>query len=115
MMSPSTNQSIVELLTRCAITCEECFNGCLNEPDMQHMAGCIRADKTCSAVCMLTASLIASGSTYAAAYVDLCADVCAGCARECEKHQHDHCKKCAAICRECEEACENYILAKVHE
>jgi hypothetical protein len=33
--------------------------------------------------------------------------VCDYCADMCEKHDHDHCKKCAESCRKCAEHCRN--------
>ena len=99
---------IIETLLGCATACEECFNSCLQEDDVTMLADCIRLDRDCAQVCRLTASLLASGSAYAGEFVDICSDVCAGCARECEKHDHEHCRVCAEACRQCEEACENF-------
>ncbi|MEC8887581.1 MAG: four-helix bundle copper-binding protein, partial [Pseudomonadota bacterium] len=29
---------------------------------------------------------------------------------ECEKHSHDHCKKCAEACRQCAEECRKIAM-----
>ncbi|MGL4880288.1 MAG: four-helix bundle copper-binding protein [Waterburya sp.] len=31
---------------------------------------------------------------------------CDRCAEACEKHDHEHCKRCAASCRRCAESCQ---------
>ncbi|HWS20075.1 MAG TPA: four-helix bundle copper-binding protein [Nitrososphaera sp.] len=32
-------------------------------------------------------------------------DVCDACAQECQRHEVDHCKRCAQACRSCAEEC----------
>jgi len=108
MIPETQNQDLIDALIKCAQACEQCFDACLSEQDIQMLAECVRLDKDCAAICSFTASLLNTGSAYAGELVDICSDVCAGCARECEKHDHDHCRVCAEACRKCEEACENF-------
>jgi hypothetical protein len=107
------HEEIITALLNCALACDNCFDGCLKEKEIDMLADCIRLDKDCAAMCRITASFIASGSDYAGELVDICSDVCSGCARECEKHKHDHCRICAEACRKCEEACESFAPSTV--
>lgn len=106
-MNPK-HDTLLKALHECAIACEKCFDSSLNEEHVQHLANCIRLTEECARICRLTETLLASGSQYAGELIDICSDVCAGCARECERHPHEHCKVCASACRLCEEVCENF-------
>ncbi len=59
-------------------------------------------------MCLITASYVGRNSEHAKHIVKECIDICNACGNECEKHDHDHCKKCAEACRKCVEACEAY-------
>lgn len=73
------------------------------------MVDCIRADEVCAELCEVTARLLARGASVptpvASALLDACVLACRTCAEECERHEHDHCRRCAMACRECEHAC----------
>ena len=105
-MSHEKYQSCIDECLACAIECQHCASGCLNEKDIAMLARCIKLDQDCSALCFLAARLMASGSEFAKQICSLCAIVCDACAAECEKHTHmEHCKQCADACRRCAEAC----------
>jgi hypothetical protein len=59
----------------------------------------------CAAMCYATAQLLSLGSSQVVQLCVLCADVCDACAAECEKHDNDHCRKCAKLCKECAKEC----------
>ena len=107
IMNPE-NDILMAALHECATACELCFSASLRQEHINDLGDCIRFTAECAKVCRLTESLLASESRFTAELVDVCSDVCAGCARECEQHEHKHCKICAAACRKCEEACENF-------
>ncbi len=45
------------------------------------------------------------GSDKAKALCGLSADLCEACAKECSKHQTEHCKECSLACKLCAEEC----------
>jgi hypothetical protein len=104
-MKIRNENSLMEMLVACAATCNSCMHDCLHEKDVKHMTACIELDMDCAAICNLTASFLSRESTFAKHILPLCHDVCIACAEECEKHHHEHCKRCAAICRQCASQC----------
>lgn len=92
-------------LNRCADTCDHCAVGCLDESNVAEMSRCIRLDIDCAALCRFTAGALARGSECADVIARLCAEVCDACGQECAKHEHEHCKACAAACEECAKSC----------
>ena len=100
---------LIEALNNCIISCNTCFDACLNESDVNMMVNCVRNDRACAEVCSTTVNLLSSNYPDVKGLVKFCQEICSKCASECEKHEHDHCKKCAVICRECEEACKAYL------
>lgn len=102
------NEDLLMKLSTCAAACEACMDACLDEDNLEMMVDCIRTDRDCAKICRMAAGFVASHSEFAGAVLTLCEDVCESCAEECDKHEHDHCKRCAAACRECAEACSNY-------
>ena len=91
----------------CAVICTSCADACSAET--MDMAQCIRACMDCADVCTATMKVAArrTGSNEAVlrAVLQACIDTCTICASECEKHDHDHCRRCAAMCRECADDC----------
>jgi hypothetical protein len=61
----------------------ECFNACLNEPDLNARKNCVGGLVECAMMCQMSAAMMSISG----------------------KFQDDHCKECAAICRECAEEC----------
>lgn len=91
----------------CAAICNSCADACAAE-DMD-MSQCIRTCSDCSDVCT-AAYRVATRRTGAnreviQAILEACIMACEICAAECEKHDHDHCRRCAEMCRECAEDC----------
>mgnify|MGYP000589590815 CR=1 FL=1 len=99
------HHKILKELNACAALCNICYYNCLAEEDVKMMSRCIQLDRDCADICLLTASYFARGSENVEKIVALCADICLQCAEECEKHHHDHCKKCAIACRTCYDMC----------
>ncbi len=95
----------IDACLACAIACENCATACLNEHDVQMMKNCILIDRDCADVCSLTARLLARESKHGEHLAKECREICLACAAECDKHDNDHCKKCAEACRKCAEAC----------
>ncbi len=90
---------IIQYLNACIDACETCFNGCLNEKEVNIMTRCIELNRECSEVCRLTVSMVARDSENMDKYLKLCVDICEICAEECEKHYHNYCQRCAKACR----------------
>lgn len=98
--------SCIQACSACAIACEHCAAACLKEPDLAHMASCIRLDHDCADLCRLAETLMVRDSALVAEICRLCAVACQACAEECSQHQHDHCQQCAQACQRCVEECE---------
>lgn len=104
-MDMNSNQTLIQQLLDCAITCEACATACLNEENVTGMRQCIRLDRDCADICTLAARLLQRDSAIARQYLLLCEEICRMCAEECGRHDHDHCRRCAEACTNCANAC----------
>lgn len=104
-MIPQEYETCIDACVRCAQTCEHCAVACLNEPNIEKMAECIRIDQDCAKLCLLSVSFMSRGSQFAVDVCRLCAEVCEACGTECRKHEMDHCQACADACDICVEEC----------
>jgi hypothetical protein len=43
----------------------------------------------------------------------VCAEICDACGTECDKHEPQHCQRCAKACRHCAEECRRMAAAAV--
>lgn len=102
-------EEIIHSLSECVIACETCLASCLEEDNVKQMTECIKLDRDCADTCSLAVQFLSRNSGISKSIIGLCADICAQCAEECEKHDHDHCQKCAEACRKCEETCKTYL------
>lgn len=102
------DDALIQQLFACATACENCAASCLEEQDATAMAHCIEVNRDCADICFLGAKLLIRYSQFAHEFLAICEMVCRHCAEECEKHEHEHCKRCAEACRRCEEACHEH-------
>lgn len=100
-------KTCIDACLQCAAICNHCASSCTREENMQAMAGCIRLDMECAAVCYAAAQLMSMGSDRAGELCRICAAICKACGEECSKHDTQHCRECADICRRCAEECSN--------
>ena len=98
-------QDLIQKLLACVASCENCATSCLGEDNVKMMAGCIKLDRDCADMCALAARLLQRDSEIALQFLLLCEEICRKCAEECGRHEHEHCKQCAADCMACAEAC----------
>lgn len=93
----------------CSAICTSCADACLAEKNVEQMRQCIRFCLDCSDVCAATARLAirrtGGNEILLEEMLQLCITACDICAEECERHDHDHCKRCAEMCRECARDC----------
>ena len=108
------NRDLVEMLFKCAAECEYCTTMCLEEDNVKTLTKCIKLNLMCSQVCITTAIATARESIHAEHLIKECIEICELCAKECAKHDTQHCKKCADICSTCAEKCKNSELAVTH-
>lgn len=99
------NNSLIQTLLDCTLACEDCATSCLREDDVSMMSRCIQLDRDCADICLQAAILLKRKSEIGLPYLLLCEKICRMCAEECQKHETDHCQKCAEACLECAEAC----------
>ena len=104
-MEANKFQDCVDACLRCAAMCQRCVTACLDEEDVNAMAGCIRQDLECAALCSLSAQLMGMGSAFARELCSMCAKACEDCATICGQHEAQHCKDCAEACRICAAEC----------
>ena len=92
----------------CTAICTSCADACLAEG--MDMRQCVRTCLDCADVCEATSRIAIrrTGSNEEAlrAVLQACITVCGICADECEKHDNDHCRRCAEMCRECARDCQ---------
>ena len=92
----------------CTAICTSCADACLAEE--MDMTQCVRTCLDCADICDATFRIATrrTGSNEEAlrAVLQACIEVCGICAEECEKHDNDHCRRCAEMCRECERDCQ---------
>ncbi|WP_369427823.1 four-helix bundle copper-binding protein [Membranihabitans maritimus] len=104
------NLDLIKILNDCAAHCNYCADACLDEDDPRKMIDCIRTDRACAVICTATANLLSTNFSDIRALINYCSDICKKCAQECEMHDNQHCKECAASCRECSDACLSYLI-----
>jgi hypothetical protein len=90
---------------RCAGECEYCAEACRRESDDFDLGPCARRSQDCAQFCRTAAEFMNRESLHAADACRLCGEICQACARECERHEHEHCQRCARRCRECADEC----------
>jgi hypothetical protein len=104
----------------CAAICNSCADACSAE-DMD-MRRCIRVCMDCADVCTATYRVATRRTDHNRQLIRTmlaaCIEACDICRAECEKHDHPHCRRCAAMCRECADDCRRALIAlnqEVHE
>ena len=93
----------------CAAICTSCADACLAEKHVEQMRQCIRLCLDCADVCEATRKLATrrtgGNDIVLEEMLQLCITACDLCGEECDRHDHDHCKRCAEMCRECARDC----------
>ncbi len=102
--------SLIKLLYECAAACHRCSAECLAH-DASMMSDCIKTDMDCADICTMTATFLARNSKHGNHLLAECIEICTACAKECEKHDQQHCRDCAEICRLCIAACTEFKAA----
>lgn len=110
MVSNEKYQKCIDKCLECAKACEYCATACLDEPNPQNMARCIKLDRDCADICLLSAQYMARDSDFSSKLCNLCAEICNTCGDECSKFPTDHCQQCADICHECATECKNMTM-----
>lgn len=99
------NQLCIDMCAKCAQICEECFNLCLQEADVNARMNCIKTLQDCAEICSTAACYMSRGSGNIKDLCRLCATICDKCAAECNMFNDPHCQTCAATCKACAEEC----------
>ncbi|HEX6982499.1 MAG TPA: four-helix bundle copper-binding protein [Balneolaceae bacterium] len=105
------HQELISTLAHCLSACENCASACLDEDNVKKMVSCIRINRDCADICGLSIKFLSRKSKNSNLVIGICADICSECAEECDKYEHDHCKKCAEACRKCADSCKDYLNA----
>jgi hypothetical protein len=104
----------------CAAICNACADACSAEA--MDMRRCIRLCLDCADVCTATYRVASRRTDHNRQLIRTmlatCIEACDVCRAECEKHEHAHCRRCAAVCRGCAGDCREALIAlnqEVHE
>lgn len=98
-------QQLSQTLRECVEACNHCYNACLEEEDIKMMVECIRLDRECADICAFLDREVTIASSFVPELAEVCSKICEACGNECQKHEHDHCQKCAEACFKCAKAC----------
>lgn len=104
-------KDLMQKLTECIAACNYCFDQCLHEENVKHMADCIRSDRECADMCTFVLGVLSREGSLKSDLLQLCAITCDACGAECKKHDMEHCQACAKACFACAEACRNHPLS----
>lgn len=102
------NNQLLHELNACAIVSNMCYNSCLNGEQVTSRIRCIELCRECADICQLTSSMMSRESKETDGFLKLCVKIMLDCAAECEKHDDEHCQKCARVCYKCAEMCNTY-------
>ncbi|OPJ58179.1 hypothetical protein CLORY_37430 [Clostridium oryzae] len=102
-------QACIDACEKCAQTCYECFEACINEPDLNTRRNCVKMLIECARICETSAALMSMNGMLAIEQCKMCADICDSCEKECRLYQDEHCQKCADVCRICASECRRMI------
>src|SRR5579885_2776045 len=111
-MTHESFQTCIDACVACAQQCEHCASACLVEANVAELADCIRYDRDCADVCWAAATLMSRASPFSPEICRVCGEICEACAAACEKHDFEHCQRCAGLCRHCSEQC--FRIAGTH-
>lgn len=98
-------QSCIDQCNKSVQLCYECFEACLNEPNVKDRKNCISTLIQCAQMCQMSSAMMSMNSPFIKEHCKLCADICEKCAQECEMFEEEHCQRCAEECRKCAEEC----------
>jgi hypothetical protein len=98
-------RACVNQCSACVNACQACGDACLHNDGVLHLLVCIQLAGDCGEACVDTARELAAGqfSSLRESCTE-CVARCIACARECERHDLDECRACAAACRACASA-----------
>ena len=104
----------------CAAICNACADACSAET--MDMRRCIRLCMDCADVCTATYRIATRRTDHnrqlIRSMLATCIEACDICRAECERHDTDHCRRCAQMCRECARDCRDALVLlneEVHE
>ena len=93
----------------CSAICTSCADACVAEKMVEEMRQCIRLCLDCADLCTATFKLATrrtgSNELLLQEMLQVCITACDLCAEECDRHEDDHCKRCAEMCRETSRDC----------
>jgi hypothetical protein len=104
-MTPELIAEAVRASYACAAACDECANACLREGDVARMVNCVRLCLQSADLCRTTAAQLARHGSVARELAVLCAKACEACGAECDRHEDEHCERCAVECHRCAMEC----------
>ncbi|UAY51094.1 four-helix bundle copper-binding protein [Ferruginibacter albus] len=104
-MKEGNYQWCIDACLDCMVACNNCTSACLQEATVKMMKACIELNIECSIVCNAAVQVMSIRGETADELCRICADIRTRCAKECERHDMEHCKKCAIACRRCADEC----------
>ncbi|MBU5590161.1 four-helix bundle copper-binding protein [Clostridium sp. MSJ-4] len=104
-MTTNNYQRCIDECNRCAKVCYECFEACVNEPDLNTKGNLVKTLMECAKMCEMLAELMSINDQFAKEHCRFCASICDKCAQECGIFKDDHYQKCAQECSACAKEC----------
>jgi|GEM_PF-3825480 len=75
-----TSGIFIKLYCTCQ-ACYECFNACLNEPDLNARKNCLSILVECAMMCQMSVAIMSMSGQFSKDHYELCAKICDKCAR----------------------------------
>jgi hypothetical protein len=99
-------QACIKDCLACATVCEQTMAYSLRQGGKHAAPDHIQLLADCAEMCLMSARMMARGSSFHSRHCALCAQVCKACEESCEEFGNDaQMKACADACRTCHDAC----------
>lgn len=97
------------IVRKCIEDCKKCIAHCKK---MGGMTSCIKACEDCIECCKMCLNASFHHAKTHKCLMCMCATACSTCEKECGKHDHTECKRCAESCRKCKMTCRSSSTQK---
>lgn len=107
-LSASSKKALLQDLLECAITCEQCATGGMENENVM-LSECRSLGRNCADICFHVSRMIVKGPMVTTDILAACEKACRMCMEECRKHEMDLCRTCAYACKRCAQTCRAFL------